>query len=170
MREQKSGCPINQAMEVVGDRWSLIILRDMMFGGHRHYRALLENSLEGIASNILAARLRRLVELGLVTRSDDDQHKQKVCYSLTEKAIELLPVMVAVGAWGRKFCRTDPELAIRARLLEEGGPEIWAKFMDELRHVHLGHDKPEAAASVSAALTDAYKRALEESSRSDANP
>ncbi|WP_094506561.1 winged helix-turn-helix transcriptional regulator [Brucella thiophenivorans] len=164
MREQKSGCPINQAMEVVGDRWSLIILRDMMFGGHRHYRALLENSLEGIASNILAARLRRLVELRLVTRNDDGHHKQKVRYSMTEKAIELLPVVVAVGAWGRKFCQTTPELAIRARLLEEGGPEMWAAFMDELRDVHLGQERQGETTAVIAALTDAYKATVEKSS------
>lgn len=160
MRHQKSGCPINQAMEVIGDRWSLIILRDMMFGGFRHYRALLEHSLEGIASNILSARLARLVELGLVTRADDDAHRQKVRYSLTEKAIGLLPVMVAVGAWGREHCQTEPELAIRAKLLEEGGPHMWAAFMDELRHLHLGRELPSQHVSVSALLADAYQRAV----------
>ncbi|WP_439632432.1 winged helix-turn-helix transcriptional regulator, partial [Shinella sp.] len=60
----RSGCPINLTLEILGDRWSLIVLRDMMFGNRRHFRELLTKSEEGIASNILADRLRRLVEEG----------------------------------------------------------------------------------------------------------
>jgi DNA-binding HxlR family transcriptional regulator len=58
----RSGCPINLSLEVFGDRWSLIILRDMMFGGRRHFRVLLINSEEGISSNILADRLKMLLD------------------------------------------------------------------------------------------------------------
>ena len=61
----RSGCPINLSVEVFGDKWSLIVLRDMMFGNRRHFRELLSNSMEGIASNILADRLKRLTEEGL---------------------------------------------------------------------------------------------------------
>src|ERR1700744_976794 len=61
MIEKRSGCPINLALEVLGDRWSLIVIRDIMFGKRRHFRELLTHSQEGIASNILAARLKRLV-------------------------------------------------------------------------------------------------------------
>ena len=68
MREPaRSGCPINMAVEAFGDRWSLLVLRDIMFGGRRHFRELLSNSEEGIASNILASRLRQLVDAGLLT-------------------------------------------------------------------------------------------------------
>src|SRR5271156_2949194 len=87
----RSGCPINLTLEVLGDRWSLLILRDMIFGGARRFRELLR-SQERIASNILADRLRTLVEAGLLTRSGDPSHKQKAIYSLTEKAIALVPV------------------------------------------------------------------------------
>ncbi len=64
MIENRSGCPINLALEVLGDRWSLIIIRHIMFGNRRHFRELLTRSQEGVASNILAAGLKRLVETG----------------------------------------------------------------------------------------------------------
>jgi DNA-binding HxlR family transcriptional regulator len=72
-----SGCPINLTLEVLGDRWSLIVIRDVMFGNRRHYGDLRRLSEEGIASNILANRLKRLVRGGLLARSDDLTHKQK---------------------------------------------------------------------------------------------
>lgn len=136
--EHRSGCPINLSLEVFGDRWSLIVLRDMIFGGKRHFRELLNGSLEGIASNILADRLRRLMELGLLTRADDPSHKQKAIYSLTEMAITLVPIMAHLGAWGRAWLPVNEELSIRAELLEKGGQPLWDRFMDELRHEHLG--------------------------------
>jgi DNA-binding HxlR family transcriptional regulator len=158
--EQRSGCPINLTMEELGDRWSLIIIRDMMFANRRHFRELLTQSIEGIASNILAARLKRLTELGFITRADDPTHKQKGVYSLTEKAIQLVPMLVAIGAWGRRHLPVSEELSIRARLLEEGGPKMWDEFMDELRALHLRtpQDKPAAGrASVLQRLTAAYQ-------------
>jgi DNA-binding HxlR family transcriptional regulator len=133
----RSGCPINMTAELLGDRWSLIVLRDIMFGARTHFRELLTNSLEGIASNILSARLSKLVAAGLLTRDDDPTHKQKVEYHLTEAAIELVPVLVALGDWGERWLPTEPELAIRARLLADGGPPMWERFMDELREQHL---------------------------------
>jgi DNA-binding HxlR family transcriptional regulator len=78
--EHRSGCPINLATEVLGDRWSLVVIRDVMFGNRRHFRELLTNSEEGIASNILAARLHRLTDIGLLSRSDDESHRQKIRY------------------------------------------------------------------------------------------
>lgn len=134
----RSGCPINLTVEVLGDRWSLIILRDMMFGGMRHFRELLNKSQEGIASNILADRLKKLVEKGMLTKADDPSHKQKAIYSLTEAAIELLPVFAQIGAWGSKWLDVSEELSIRAILLDKGGPDMWRQFMEELRWEHLG--------------------------------
>lgn len=134
----RSGCPINLSLEVFGDRWSLLILRDMIFGGRRHFRELLNGSQEGIASNILANRLKKLVELGMLTKRDDPTHKQKAVYSLTEPSIELVPVMAALGTWGSKWLPVSEELSIRARLLEEGGDELSDRFMAELRQEHLG--------------------------------
>jgi DNA-binding HxlR family transcriptional regulator len=150
----RSGCPINLTLEVLGDRWSLIVIRDLMFGNRRHFRELLNRSEEGIASNILADRLKRLVEAGLVSRGDDPTHKQKAIYSLTEPAIQLVPLLAHMGAWGRRHLPVSEELSIRAEILEAGGPELWAAFMDELRHLHLGAPRP--ARSVFQELQDAY--------------
>ncbi|MBN8950119.1 MULTISPECIES: helix-turn-helix domain-containing protein [unclassified Rhizobium] len=152
----RSGCPINLTLEILGDRWSLIIIRDIMFGNRRHFRELLQNSEEGIASNILADRLKRLVERGLLTRADDPTHKQKAVYSLTEMAIDLVPLFAHMGAWGRKHLPVSEELSIRAELLENGGPTLWADFMDELRAQHLGKALPPGTPSVLRRLTDAY--------------
>ena len=102
--EQRSGCPINLSLEIFGDRWSLIVIRDMMFGNRRHFRELLSQSEEGIASNILSARLKHLLDLGMITKADDPTHKQKAIYSLTEKAIELVPVFAMLGAWAAATC------------------------------------------------------------------
>ena len=132
----RSGCPINQSLEVFGDKWSLLILRDMIFGDRRHFRELLRSE-EGISSNILADRLRMLMEEGMITRRDDPSHKQKGIYSLTEKAIALVPVMAQLGAWGRRWLPVSAPLSVRARLLEEGGPAMWETFMGELREAHL---------------------------------
>ena len=137
----RSGCPINLSLEVFGDKWSLLILRDMIFGGKRHFRELLRSE-EGIATNILADRLKTLVGLGMLTRADDPTHKQKAIYSLTEPAIELVPIMAHLGAWGRRWLPVTEELSIRAELLEEGGDAMWAQFMDELREEHLGASSP----------------------------
>ncbi|MFG2165111.1 winged helix-turn-helix transcriptional regulator [Micromonospora chersina] len=153
----KSGCPINLTVELLGDRWSLVVLRDVMFGGYRHFRELLTNSIEGIASNILASRLSKLVDAGLLSRHEDPTHRQKIDYRLTEAAIELVPLMAHLGAWGSRWLPTSPELAIRAELLADGGPEMWQRFMDELRDIHLeGHAQP--SDGVLAQLTEAYER------------
>jgi DNA-binding HxlR family transcriptional regulator len=158
----RSGCPINLTLEVLGDKWSLLVIRDMIFGNRRHFRELLTKSEEGIASNILADRLKRLVEQGIVTKADDPSHKQKAIYSLTEQGIELLPVLAQMSAWGFKYLPVSEELGIRAKLLDEGGPEFWAEFMDELREIHLGKKsrrKP-GVPSVGERLQAAYEAVL----------
>jgi DNA-binding HxlR family transcriptional regulator len=152
----RSGCPINLSLEVIGDKWSLLIIRDMMFGNRRHFRALLTQSEEGIASNILADRMAKLTQQGLITSAPDPGHKQRVRLSLTEPAIQLVPVMAHLGAWGRRHLPVTPDLAIRAELLEEGGPAMWAAFMDELRELHLGVPRPAGTPSVLEGLTAAY--------------
>ncbi|KPF47227.1 winged helix-turn-helix transcriptional regulator [Rhizobium sp. G187] len=156
MTSQRSGCPINLTLEVLGDRWSLIVIRDVMFGNRRHFRELLQQSEEGIASNILADRLKRLVANGLLSRVDDPAHKQKGIYSLTEPAIELVPLLAMMGAWGRRHLPVSEDLAIRAEILEKGGPPLWEEFMAELRVAHTGAPRNPEARDVLAELTQAY--------------
>lgn len=156
---QRSGCPINLTLEALGDRWSLIVIRDIMFGNRRHFRELLAGSQEGIASNILANRLKSLVEDGLLSKAEDPSHKQKVTYSLTEKAIQLVPMLAVMGAWGRRYMPVTHELAVRAQLLEDGGPELWDRLMDELRVQHLGAPAPANGLTVFRQLREAYEAA-----------
>lgn len=165
----RSGCPINLTLEVLGDKWSLIVVRDIMFGNARHFRTLLNNSMEGIASNILADRLKRLVAEGVLSKTDDPSHKQKAIYSLTEKGIELLPVFAMIGAWGRKWLPASEALSIRAQLLEEGGPAMWEDFMAELRATHLGEKMPETGREpVRGRLQKAYEAVLRRKAETDA--
>lgn len=133
----RSGCPINLSLEIFGDKWSLLVIRDIIFGNRRHFRELMRSE-EGISSNILADRLKMLVEMGMLTKSDDPSHKQKALYSLTEMAISTLPILANLAAWGRRWLPVSEELSIRAELLEDGGPDLQERFMAELRAEHLG--------------------------------
>ena len=151
----RSGCPINLTLEMLGDRWSLIVIRDLMFGDRRHFRTLLARSEEGIASNVLADRLKKLVAAGLVTKADDPSHRQKALYSLAEPGIQLVPLLAHMGAWGVRHAPASEALSVRARLLAEGGPSMWDAFMDELRHIHLGAPAP--SRSVLAELQAAFE-------------
>ena len=169
MRDKpRSGCAINAAVEALGDQWSLIVLRDVIFGGRRHFRDLLANNVEGIASNILSSRLKGLVAAGLLTHEDAGRGR-KGTYSLTEAGIQTVPILVALGSWGLRHRPTTPELRIRAQLLEEGGPPLWADLMDELREVHLGiprrhPDRPRP----SRLLQEAYERVVAQNDKSPA--
>ena len=157
----RSGCPINLTLEVLGDKWSLLIIRDIIFGNRRHFRELMTRSEEGISSNILADRLRTLVEQGVMTKAGDPSHKQKALYSLTERGIQLLPILAQMATWGRRHLPASEELGIRAQLLEEGGPQMWAELMDELRETHLGAPRRRrTGASVGERLQAAYQAVM----------
>jgi DNA-binding HxlR family transcriptional regulator len=141
----RSGCAINAAVEVLGDPWAILVLRDIMFGNRRHFRELIAGSEEGIATNILASRLKQLVAAGLLTR-DAARRGQRAAYSLTEAGIQVLPVMVALGNWGLAHRDGEQRLRVRAELLRDGGPGLVAAMMDELRELHLGVPRPDADA------------------------
>jgi DNA-binding HxlR family transcriptional regulator len=131
---------------VLGDRWALLVLRDVIFGDRRYFRALLTGSVEGIASNILADRLVRLVEAGILTRGTAARG-QRARYSLTEAGIRTLPVLYALGNWGLDWRPGTEELQIRQRIMRDAGPAFIEELMDELRVRHLDappkpHDGP----------------------------
>jgi DNA-binding HxlR family transcriptional regulator len=155
---RRSECPVNLTVEMLGDRWSLIVIRDIMFGNRRHYGDLLRLSTERIASNILANRLRRLVRAGLLSRRRDPAHKQKAIYSLTEASIQLVPLFAQICAWGLRHTQPSEEMAVRARLMEEGGEKLWAAFMKELRAIHLGAPAPRR--SILAELEAVFQAAI----------
>jgi DNA-binding HxlR family transcriptional regulator len=105
----QSRCPICYSLDVFGDRWTLLILRDMLVGGKRSYRDFL-NADEKIATNILADRLKSMVEAGLITRADDPRHGAQAIYSPTAKAEALLPVLDAMATWALAY--GPPHLAL----------------------------------------------------------
>ncbi|WP_454295108.1 winged helix-turn-helix transcriptional regulator [Salana multivorans] len=164
----RSGCAINAAVEVLGDPWAMLVLRDIMFGNRRHFRELLAGSEEGIASNILSSRLKNLTAQGLLSRADA-RRGQRATYSLTEAGIQVLPIMVALGTWGLAHRSGDKRLRVRAELLRDGGPELVDAMMDELRELHLGVPRPDPdAPRPSEQLQAAYLRAIETLSPDDA--
>lgn len=132
----RSQCPINLAVELLGDRWSLLVIRDIVFAGKRHYRELLASD-EGISTKVLAERLRALTDAGLLTRTDDPSHRQKVVYSLTERSIALVPALVQLGAWGHRHLGASDALSQPAEALDRGGPAHLEAFMHTLRTTHL---------------------------------
>lgn len=135
----RSRCPINLTVELLGDRWTLLVLRDIMFADRRYFRELLRGSEEHITSSILADRVERLVAAGVLTREDDPTHVQKARYTLTEKGIDLVPVMVTIAQWGAANCDADPEKTDVVAQLSYDTPATWTQLMDDLRAVHLNH-------------------------------
>ncbi|RUV32440.1 helix-turn-helix domain-containing protein [Mesorhizobium sp. M7A.F.Ca.MR.148.00.0.0] len=133
---EKSGCPINLSLELIGDRWTLLIIRDMAFAGKRHFREFLQSD-EGISSRTLAERLQTLQEEGILTRSHDPTHGLRTVYRLTEAGIDLLPVLATLGAWGSKYREADDKLAGIADELAAGGEAALEKMKAALRSEHI---------------------------------
>ncbi|MFN0035578.1 MAG: winged helix-turn-helix transcriptional regulator [Saprospiraceae bacterium] len=126
---RKSDCPIHFALEIFGDRWMLLIIRDLMFKGKKYYGEFL-SAEEKIATNILADRLALLERAGIVSKKMDENHRSKLVYSLTEKGLDLLPVLTEIILWSAKYdentaadagfvemARTDRS-ALHAKVLE----------------------------------------------------
>ena len=107
----RSGCPVSICLEVFGDRWSLLIVRDLMVRGYRTFKEF-QNSGEGIATNILADRLKKLEQSGIVAAETDTDDARKVNYLLTEKGIDLAPVMLELLIWGARHENTGAPCAV----------------------------------------------------------
>lgn len=122
----RSGCPLNASVEVLGDRWSLLIIRDMMLRGFRSYNQFL-GSYERIATNILADRLRKLIAHGIITTKPDPSDGRKLIYHLTPKGADLAPVLTELVLWAAEHEETrNPEL-VRQMKADKG------KFIADIR-------------------------------------
>ena len=122
---RRSGCPVSISLERFGDRWSLLIIRDLMVRGFRTFREFQESG-EGIATNILSHRLRTLEAAGIVTAEPDAGDGRRVNYRLTEKGIDLAPVLLELLIWGARHEKTGASCALigdleanRAQILAE---------------------------------------------------
>jgi DNA-binding HxlR family transcriptional regulator len=107
----RSGCPVNIALEVFGDRWSLLIVRDLMVRGYHTFKQF-QDSGEGIASNMLADRLRKLESAGIITTESDPTDARRLNYRLTQKGIDLAPVMLELLIWGARHEQTGAPCAV----------------------------------------------------------
>ncbi|GAB3038052.1 winged helix-turn-helix transcriptional regulator [Spirosoma pulveris] len=103
--KQRSTCPISTSLDVLGDKWTLLILRDMVFSGKSTYGEFLQ-SAEKIATNVLADRLAVLESQGILTKSVASDKKSKFTYRLTEKGVDTVPIIMALVQWGSKHCPT----------------------------------------------------------------
>src|SRR5437870_4805815 len=111
--KRRSSCPLNASLEMLGDRWSLLIIRDLMFRGFSTYKEFLESD-EGIATNILADRLKKLEGCGIITTQIDPTDRRKLIYKLTTKGIDLAPVLMELIVWGARYEETEtPQNLIR---------------------------------------------------------
>ena len=111
----RSHCPVNFGLEAFGDRWTLLILRDIVFRGKRTYGEFLKSE-EGFATNILASRLARLQEYGILRREDAPDGRKDL-YTLTEKGLDLIPLLFEMVLWSAKYDRLSEALRI-PRLVE----------------------------------------------------
>ena len=110
-RQPRSGCPISIALELLGDAWSLLIVRDLMFKDRRTYNDFLTGG-EGIASNILADRLRKLEEANIIEKRRDPADARRFIYRLSPKGIDLAPVLVELVIWSARHEQTDAPPAV----------------------------------------------------------
>jgi DNA-binding HxlR family transcriptional regulator len=110
--KRRSGCPLNASVEMLGDRWSLLIIRDMMLRGSCTYKEFME-CYEGIATNILADRLKKLVRNGIITTEADKSDKRKTLYRLTEKGIDLAPALTEMVLWAAAHEETGNQPLVR---------------------------------------------------------
>lgn len=114
---RRSACPINFALETFGDLWSLLIIRDIVYFGKKTYCEFLD-SAEGIATNILACRLAQLEEKGILSKKPHPTDKRREVYSLTEKGLDLIPILLEMASWGAQH---DPQT---------GAPEAWISLIN----------------------------------------
>lgn len=122
----RSNCPINFVAETFGDKWTLLVIRDLMFHGKRHYGEFLSSD-EGISTNILADRLQRLEETGVISKTADPENERRPVYQLTQKGKDLLPVMLEITAWsGRYDSSTNAPTSLLRALKKDRRPVIKA--------------------------------------------
>jgi DNA-binding HxlR family transcriptional regulator len=126
---RRSGCPLNASIEMLGDRWSLLIIRDMMVRGFRTYKEFLE-SHERIATNILADRLRKLESNGIIAVEPDPSDGRKSIYSLTPKGIDLAPVLTEMVLWAAAHENTGNQQLVKQ--MQKGKEQFIARVRQSL--------------------------------------
>lgn len=130
----RSHCPVNYGLEAFGDRWALLILRDIIFRGKRTYSEFLKSE-EGFATNILASRLEHLIETGILRRERYETDKRKDIYTLTEKGLDLIPVIFEMILWSSKYdSQSEARKIVRlVELIRKDNRKISQKVIEQVR-------------------------------------
>ena len=130
----RSHCPVNYGLEAFGDRWALLILRDIVFRGKRTYGEFLKSE-EGFATNILASRLDRLIEAGILQREGHTTDGRKDIFSLTEKGLDLVPLLFEMVLWSAKYdSLSEAKRIIRlVELIRKDNRKISRKVMEQVK-------------------------------------
>lgn len=130
----RSHCPVNFGLEAFGDRWALLVLRDIVFRGKRTYGEFLKSE-EGFATNILASRLEHLIEAGILQRETDEKDGRKDIYSLTEKGLDLIPLLFEMVLWSAKYdSRSEANRILRlVELIRKDNRKISKKVIEQVK-------------------------------------
>lgn len=132
---RRSACAISMALENIGDKWSLLILRDLMFTDKRSYGEL-QASDEKIATNVLAARLLSLEASGLIRKAADPVNGRRSLYFLTEKGIDLLPVIIELRQWSEKHNDDAAGCAHALKVTDKNRKEVLTAYKKKLKAIH----------------------------------
>ena len=130
--EYRSDCPISTALDIFGDKWSLLIVRDMVFKSLSTYGDFL-NGGEKIATNILADRLTMLEAGGIIAKQKHPESKAKILYTLTPKGIDLVPALVEIIAWSEKYHEVHPQAKQFAKQLRKDKVAVVKQILSGLR-------------------------------------
>lgn len=130
--KQRSDCPISSALDIIGDKWSLLIVRDIMMNGKNTYNEFLK-SVEKIATNVLADRLTMLEATGIITKEEHPESKAKIYYKLTEKGIDLLPVLIELILWADEYLPVSKSAVAYGKVLKKDKAGITKQIMAALK-------------------------------------
>lgn len=137
----RSNCPVNYGLEHFGDKWCLLILRDLIFRNKRHYNDFLESN-EKISTRVLRDKLLLLQEGGIITKEPDHIKKSRIRYSLTEKGIALVPLMIELVLWSVKFDPDGKRADFIDKLKSSDKSEFTEELTKKLKQSHLEKKKP----------------------------
>ncbi len=129
----RSACPLSSALDILGDRWTLLVIRDMMFFSKHEYGEFLSGP-EGIATNILADRLQSLLQMDIIKFLPHPQHKSKKIYYLTQKGKDLLPLVVEMLIWGGTYNPSPNLPKEKFELIKSSPKKFIKKILKELQN------------------------------------
>lgn len=128
----RSNCPISMSLDILGDKWSLLIIRDLMFKGKHTYGEFL-GAEEKIATNVLADKLIVLEAGGIISKQEHPESKAKVLYTLTQKGIDLMPALVELITWSERYHAVHPEATEFVKQVKKDKEAVIKKLKSDLR-------------------------------------